>query len=342
MSDLQVILAAYFVNLFGLIFLCAIMIDTSLSQWREHVGQQLLKLDFKPLGTDPFHASLQAVLMHDGVKIAHHRSSAGFTFRDSRLVKDSDYAQALVFPRTGWLEFSHHGQSGRVAKGEATLLSTFETGELGGKSPDYFAIIVPGELKQGPSLVARRWPHENGCLRLLQNYVALLAREEVSSAEASAAAARHVLDLLDHAALEQSTMRSADDETAAGSISNVRLRLALDFIGQQFRDEQLNIAAVATSQGISTRYLQRLFEQNGIRFTTYVNELRLDDVLAAFAGPAGAVRNITDIALASGFSDISNFNRQFRHRYGVTPSALRQHLCGRNHCADRIDHNRKH
>jgi AraC-like DNA-binding protein len=33
--------------------------------------------------------------------------------------------------------------------------------------------------------------------------------------------------------------------------------------------------------------------------------------------------SITDIAFASGFGDVSHFNRVFRRRYGDTPSGVR-------------------
>jgi AraC-like DNA-binding protein len=39
--------------------------------------------------------------------------------------------------------------------------------------------------------------------------------------------------------------------------------------------------------------------------------------------PSRRWRKISDIATASGFSNISNFNRAFRSRFGATPSDIR-------------------
>jgi AraC-like DNA-binding protein len=37
-----------------------------------------------------------------------------------------------------------------------------------------------------------------------------------------------------------------------------------------------------------------------------------------------ADRTISDIAFAVGFGDLSTFNREFRRRFGVTPSDVRR------------------
>ncbi|MPZ35425.1 MAG: AraC family transcriptional regulator [Rhodospirillales bacterium] len=41
------------------------------------------------------------------------------------------------------------------------------------------------------------------------------------------------------------------------------------------------------------------------------------------ADPNGSHRRIGDIASEVGFSDRSHFNREFRQRYGITPSDMR-------------------
>ena len=80
---------------------------------------------------------------------------------------------------------------------------------------------------------------------------------------------------------------------------------------------------MAQRQGISPRYLQRLLESSGATFTARVTELRLQRAHALLTeAPDGAGR-IIDVALQAGFSDISQFNRLFRVRFGDTPSAVR-------------------
>jgi AraC-like DNA-binding protein len=99
--------------------------------------------------------------------------------------------------------------------------------------------------------------------------------------------------------------------------------LALGHIARTFDEPELNLAAVARSQGVSPRYLQRLIETTGTSFSERVNELRLQRAFALLTAAGGGERRISDVALSCGFSDISHFNRLFRSRFGDTPSGVR-------------------
>jgi transcriptional regulator GlxA family with amidase domain len=66
-----------------------------------------------------------------------------------------------------------------------------------------------------------------------------------------------------------------------------------------------------------------LLEETGQSFTEHVTERRLWRAYAMLSDPACSQLRIIDIALAAGFSDVSNFNRLFRRRFGETPSGIR-------------------
>ena len=56
---------------------------------------------------------------------------------------------------------------------------------------------------------------------------------------------------------------------------------------------------------------------------THVIELRLKQAFMLLTAQRGSKVRISDIALQSGFSDVSYFNRLFRSRFGDTPSGVR-------------------
>ncbi|MGY8704675.1 helix-turn-helix transcriptional regulator [Bradyrhizobium sp. 18BD] len=58
----------------------------------------------------------------------------------------------------------------------------------------------------------------------------------------------------------------------------------------------------------------------GASFTTRLNELRRRKAADLLAHREG---RISDIAFACGFNDLSYFNRCFRRRFGLTPTAAR-------------------
>jgi AraC-like DNA-binding protein len=78
---------------------------------------------------------------------------------------------------------------------------------------------------------------------------------------------------------------------------------------------------LADRVGISTRQLERDFQAHQTSFVQLLREQRLKLAcnLIELIKRNGREVSITDIAFASGFRDLSNFNRAFRTRFGMTP-----------------------
>jgi uncharacterized membrane protein YkvA (DUF1232 family)/AraC-like DNA-binding protein len=102
-----------------------------------------------------------------------------------------------------------------------------------------------------------------------------------------------------------------------------RLKAIKVDILENLRDE-LTVTAVALRQGITPRYIHMLFEIEGLTFSEYVLGQRLMRAYGMISDPRFAGLNITTVAFASGFGDLSYFNRTFRRRFGTTPSELRK------------------
>jgi acetamidase/formamidase/AraC-like DNA-binding protein len=100
-------------------------------------------------------------------------------------------------------------------------------------------------------------------------------------------------------------------------------------IERKLEDPDLTPARVAEAEGISERYLQRLFEGSGSSFTHYLRERRLQRTSAELSNPAEAHHSISEIAYRNGFSDSAHFSRAFRHRFGLSPREFRQQEIGR-------------
>jgi threonine/homoserine/homoserine lactone efflux protein/AraC-like DNA-binding protein len=112
-------------------------------------------------------------------------------------------------------------------------------------------------------------------------------------------------------------------ELAAGRLSRAaRLRAIKADIAQNLEDD-VSIAALSSRHRITPRYIRKLFEGENMSVSKYVLGQRLTRVYRMLADASQADRTIADIALAAGFGDLSTFNRAFRRRFGVTPSAVR-------------------
>ena len=83
-------------------------------------------------------------------------------------------------------------------------------------------------------------------------------------------------------------------------------------------DASLSLQSLARGAGLSPYHFLRTFERlTGVTPHQYVRRARLRDAaLRLTDSPA----KIVDVALDSGFGDVSNFNRAFRAEFGVSPS----------------------
>jgi acetamidase/formamidase/AraC-like DNA-binding protein len=89
-------------------------------------------------------------------------------------------------------------------------------------------------------------------------------------------------------------------------------------------DPELTPARVAQAEGISERYLQKLFEGTGDNFTHYLRQRRLHRTRDELANPANASQSVSEIAFRCGFNDAAHFSRAFRERFGLSPREFRR------------------
>lgn len=94
--------------------------------------------------------------------------------------------------------------------------------------------------------------------------------------------------------------------------------------------EDISIADIAQAEGISERYVQKLFESTGESFSHYVRERRLQRAWHDLANPAEAAVPIAEIAYRCGFADAAHFSRLFRERFGLPPRELRRREADRH------------
>lgn len=100
-----------------------------------------------------------------------------------------------------------------------------------------------------------------------------------------------------------------------------RVTAALALLDRRFR-EPLTLADLAGAAGVTRYHFLRVFRRVvGVTPYGYLLSRRLAAAVRALRREEGTV---LDVALGAGFSDLSDFTRRFRHRFGVTPAAYRR------------------
>ena len=156
-----------------------------------------------------------------------------------------------------------------------------------------------------------------GALSLAMDYSDLLLRHPEAVDEAGVAIANHLLDLV---ALGLGARSELAIASRRGGLRAVRLKAVLLLLEQRFAEPDFSAHKLATAAGLPERYVNELLYEAGASFTTRLNELRMRKAAGLLARGEG---RISDIAFECGFNDLSYFNRCFRRRFGLTPTAAR-------------------
>lgn len=231
-----------------------------------------------------------------------------------------------------------HRQLGRDvehAPGAAVLLSESEPGEVR-SNPDsqFLSVYVPRqrlmELVNGAEdLVACKVDLAQPVVRHLHRYLDFLVTTENWGGDP--VVSEHVATtLIDLVALCLKTGRDQTELIRMRGLRAARLETILVEIRSRFSDPAFSPRTIGAKLGLSSRYVQNLLHETGASFTERVMELRLQRARALLENSRYHAVQVSEIAYACGFNDISHFNRTFRHRFGMTPRGLRTVRSDRN------------
>ena len=90
---------------------------------------------------------------------------------------------------------------------------------------------------------------------------------------------------------------------------------------QLYLNPDLNLASLADHVGVSPDHLSQVINSElSVNFYDFVNQYRVSEAQKRLLDPAFGSYSILGIALDSGFSSKSSFNRIFKKHVGITPS----------------------
>ncbi|MBR0784953.1 helix-turn-helix domain-containing protein [Bradyrhizobium iriomotense] len=147
-----------------------------------------------------------------------------------------------------------------------------------------------------------------------------LAGERISEMDdmARTLMGKHLVELLAMAI-------ESDDRVLTGHSSSVRnghLLRCEHFIRTRLEDMRLTPQTIADGCGISLRYLHQIFEGEGLTVCAYIRNQRLSMCDSLLRDP-NCRKSISEIAYQWGFADQAQFSRNYRGRFGCTPSEAR-------------------
>lgn len=102
-----------------------------------------------------------------------------------------------------------------------------------------------------------------------------------------------------------------------------KLKSTLQFLEEEYA-RPISVEEAAALCGYSKSHFMRWFKQlTGASFTQYLNGFRLEKALQELLNTE---KTVLEIAEDSGFSNLSNFNRQFKRQFRQTPAQVRKRI----------------
>lgn len=110
------------------------------------------------------------------------------------------------------------------------------------------------------------------------------------------------------------------DKQSRPSAENRMSNELKEYVSLNFR-RPLTLASLSKVYYVSEKYLGRIIKKAlGMSFHAYLNEVRLHNAAALLRTQD---MTVTDIALDSGFENVTYFNRMFKRKFGITPTRYR-------------------
>lgn len=298
--------------------------------WRDVICDVFVELDCDALGGTDFAGSILTADVGE-IDISHVTSRPQHVVRSRRQLTRSGRDDFLLS-----VQHAGHGiltQDGRVAHlgpGDCALYDTSRPYELRFTDDfEQFVLRIPRaalrwRLAAPERHTAVRVDGSQGLGHISSRFLTDLgAQASGLSLKVPQRLAEHAISLVAATLLEV----AGEDARAHSSGQAMLLQRVLNHVEQNLRDPALSPDGVAAAAGISTRYLNKLFEGEGESFSRWIWRRRLECCRLALIDPSPVRRTIGDIAFSWGFNDLSHFSRSFKERYGLSPKEYRaQHL----------------
>lgn len=298
--------------------------EEQFAYWREVVWQAFLPLAPERRGSGPFAGAVHGRELGP-LTIARIRSQAQLVCRSPELIaRGAGDTIHLNLQLGGEGEARQDARAVRQRPGDMAVVDTTRPFELAfGGDFEQLSVGFPLELL-GPRLAVPRAATatliagDSGLGALIAGQLRLLARPALALDEEAATLLSEQLTALVALALG----RAGTPPRSAGRA--LLLQAALDEVERHLADPGLSPGRVAHHVNVSSRYLHRLFADQGTTFTRWVLARRLECAHRDLASPTLAHLTIGQVAERRGFASRSHFSRAFRSHYGITPREHRR------------------
>ncbi|MFJ9900658.1 helix-turn-helix domain-containing protein [Streptomyces sp. NPDC091280] len=293
--------------------------------WRSVVCDTFVPLRAEP-GEAPFHGELRTLRLGE-LQVTEIAASAHRVHRTPRTIAaaDEDYFK-LGLQLRGYCVLTQDGREAPLTPGDFAIYDTTRPYTLAfDDSYRQLVLMLPRKQLRLPAedvarLTAVRVSGRQGTGALVSPLLLQLA-DHLDEYEnpGSLRLADNIVDLLVTLLAEHLGTELPCPATGRRALM---MRIAT-FIEAHLSDHDLCADTVAAAHFISTRYLHKLFRDEGTTVSSWIRERRLEHCRRDLRDPLQLARPVGVIAARWGFADAAHFSRIFRSAYGTSPREYR-------------------
>lgn len=305
-----------------------IRISGNAEAWQQELSKIFVELEFVP--ADPTQRLVGLMYNYPFGDLDFVRAiSKGGThsvIRSRRMIERSRHNNFFIgCILAGRANLAQAGHIAALERGDLAILDSTKEYEI--EIPlgfDALWVKVPrhrieGRLTSVDKVMSHRINGAVGIGHLASNLLRSALREAPKIAAADAN--RITNSLLDLLSLSLEHGVTLESPGVRGSQST--LRRIQKYVEDHLDDETLCLETIATNLSLSTRYVNKLFEREGVSAARWIRIRRLERCRSDLEDPSKRNLSVSEIAFNHGFSNISSFNRAFKSVFNIPPTSLR-------------------
>ena len=290
-----------------------------------HVSNGLIPDTHTSFPVEPEFTARASVYSVNDFTIARASTSSGKmeTVRtEADIARERDLPRyAICLPVSGGIEVEQFGRSISCAPDALAIMSgadPFTFRKLG--NSDLLGVLLPRDFVEErvvnpEDACARAVSSPGGMQRLVYASISALHEEAGMLSERDLRAAIGVVgELVVLAVANLADVRSSESPVRAAN-----LKRAKRIVRERCDNPELTLTNVAVECGLSLRYLHDLFRDDGRTFREYIMCERLQRARRLLESGSPLTTKVTDVCLASGFSNLSHFSTAFRRAFSISP-----------------------
>ncbi|MFE5709022.1 helix-turn-helix domain-containing protein [Rhodococcus koreensis] len=301
---------------------------TPFEPWQHAVSEAFVPLEVRSIAaadTPPFRGSLHTTSLGK-LQFSEVAGRQVHVQRTPRTIKRSDPGMIKVgLQRAGTGILTQHDRETILTPGDFAIYDTSTPYDLHFTGDfNMLVLMFPRNLfrfgtTELQTMAARRIRGSTGVGTLVSPFLRNLHGTAMTQSVTSSRDLEDgVINLLESALhTETSTPTTAVTESTL-------LTQAKGFIETHLGDIALGTTMVATHHHVSTRHLQKTFEEDGATVAGWIRHRRLEKCRRDLADPALRSENIGTICARFGLVNSSHFSKLFKETYGISPRAFRE------------------